>query len=64
MSTVTDPKFNPSGNEAVTRIKEAGVALEEEIKRGAASSRRQAVALTQLETAIMWAVAAVTRGDS
>ena len=60
---VTDPKFNPSGDPLIAEIKEA-------MKRHAAvieklpASRRRSVALTNLETASMWAVKAAVCGDN
>lgn len=59
---VTDTSFNPSGDEAVTNIKEAALALASEIEKLPASCRRT-VALTNLETASMWAVKAAVCGD-
>lgn len=60
---VTDVSFNPSGNEAITEIKQASNALAEIIEKLPAG-RRRAVALTNLETASMWAVKAAACGDS
>lgn len=60
--TVTDRAFNPSGNEMITRLKDKAnelAAIIEELPSG----RRRSVALTQLETASMWAVKAAACGD-
>lgn len=59
---VTDVGFNPSGNEAITSIKTKANELAAEIEKLPAS-RRRSVALTQLETAAMWAVKAAAVGD-
>ena len=61
--TVTNPEFNPSGKESIKQIKEAGAELEEAIMINVAPGRRRAVALTQLEGALMWAVKAAAVGD-
>ena len=60
---VTDPKFNPSGNEMIDKIKNKANELAEIIEELPAG-RRRAVALTNLETASMWAVKAAAVGDS
>ena len=60
---VTDVSFNPSGNESITEIKEASNALAAVIEK-LPSGRRRSVALTNLETASMWAVKAAACGDS
>lgn len=60
--SVTDPKFNPSGNLDIDAIKTKAnelAALIEELP----PTRRRSVALTQLETASMWAVKAAVCGD-
>lgn len=59
---VTDPAFNPSGNPDIAAIKEASNALAAVIEK-LPHSRRRAVALTNLETASMWAVKAAAVGD-
>ena len=59
---VTDVKFNPSGNELITEIKEAANALALVIEK-APAGRRRSVALTNCETASMWAVKAAVVGD-
>lgn len=58
----TNPGFNPSGNPNIAEIKQAALALEAAILRLPAT-RRRSVALTQLETAAMWAVKAAAVGD-
>jgi hypothetical protein len=60
---VTDPKFNPSGNELTTEIKEAANAFALIIEKVPAG-RRRSIALTQLEDASMWAVKAAAVGDT
>lgn len=60
--SVTDTSFNPSGNPAVSEIKEAANALAAVIEK-LPPSRRRSVALTNLETASMWAVKAAVCGD-
>ncbi|KJZ31644.1 hypothetical protein TW83_07730 [Paracoccus sp. S4493] len=60
---VTDPDFNPSGNPDIAEIKEATNALAAIIERLPAG-RRRSVALTNLETASMWAVKAAACGDA
>jgi hypothetical protein len=61
--SVTDTKFNPSGNPAVHAIKTKAnelAALVEVLPNG----RRKSIALTQLEQASMWAVKAAAVGDN
>jgi len=61
--SVTDTNFNPSGDPMITRIKEASnqtASIIEELPAG----RRRSVALTNLETASMWAVKAAAVGDN
>lgn len=60
---VTDPDFNPSGDDRVKRIKEAANALAELIETEVTPGRRRSVALTRLEEASMWAVKAAVCGD-
>ena len=60
---VTDRDFNPSGSEAIAAIKQAATDFELVIKHNTSPGRRQAVALTNLETASMWAVKAAAVGD-
>lgn len=59
---VTEVEFNPSGDPMITEIKQASNALAAVIEK-LPPSRRRSVALTNLETASMWAVKAAARGD-
>lgn len=59
---VTDTGFNPSGDPAIHEIKSAANAMAEVIGK-LPPSRRRSVALTNLETASMWAVKAAACGD-
>lgn len=61
--SVTDTKFNPSGDPVIHEIKSAANALAAVIEKLPAT-RRRAVALTNLETASMWAVRAAACGDN
>jgi hypothetical protein len=61
---VTDPKFNPSGSAEIAAIKEAAVAFEAVIRDNTELGRRQSLALTNLETAVMYAVKAAAVGDT
>lgn len=61
--SVTNPDFNPSGNEAVAAIKKKGKELGDLIE-ALPPGRRRAIALTQVEQALMWAVKAAVVGDS
>jgi hypothetical protein len=56
---VTNPGFNPSNSDEIKAIKEAGVALQNVIEASAPNNRRRSIALTHLETALMFAVKAV-----
>lgn len=56
---VTDRAFNPSGKESVDKIKAAVLELEQVITAECPAGRRKAMALTELETASMWAVKSV-----
>ena len=60
---VTDPKFNPSGDVVVGQIKEWGANLGQYIEDNVPAGRRRSIALTQLETALMWCVKAAIVGD-
>ena len=60
---ITEREFNPSGNPAIDNIKRAALEFEKVITENTPASRRQSVALTNLETASMWAVKAAARGD-
>lgn len=61
--SVTNRNFNPSGNIVVDGIKRMGAELGEFITDNVPDGRRKAVALTELETALMWAVKAAVVGD-
>lgn len=60
---VSDPNFNPPGPPAIQAIKEKANELAALIEAEIPPSRRRSVALTQLETATMWAVKAAAVGD-
>jgi hypothetical protein len=60
--SVTDTKFNPSGDPAIHSIKSKANELAAEIEK-LPPTRRRSVALTNLETASMWAVKAAACGD-
>lgn len=60
---VTDTSFNPSGSEAIAAIKEAALVFEDVIRQNSPEGRRQSLALTNLETAAMYAVKAAAVGD-
>lgn len=61
--SVTDPKFNPSGDPVITGIKERANELGEFINDSVLAGRRKSIALTKLEEASMWAVKAAAVGD-
>lgn len=61
--SVTDQKFNPSQNADVDAIKAKANELADLIE-ALPAGRRRAVALTNLETASMWAVKAAVCGDA
>jgi hypothetical protein len=61
--SVTDPNFNPSGNPGIDAIKQGGVQMELNIIANTPVGRRQSLALTHLETALMYAVKAAAVGD-
>ena len=60
---VTDVTFNPEGDRRIDYIKRAGIELEHAIRNNTSPGRRQALALTNLETALMFAVNAAAVGD-
>lgn len=60
--SVTNPGFNPSGCEVIAALKSKANELAELIE-ALPPGRRRSVALTQLETASMWAVKAAAVGD-
>lgn len=57
---VTDPTFNPSGNDAVDTIKSGFVKMEQVIMVNCPEGRRRSIALTKLEEAAMFAVKSVS----
>lgn len=59
---VTDQDFNPSQNKDVDAIKAAANMLASVIE-GLPNGRRRSIALTELESASMWAVKAAVCGD-
>jgi hypothetical protein len=59
---ITDRGFNPSNDPMIDRIKAASLELATVIEELPAG-RRRSVALTNLETASMWAVKAAAVGD-
>jgi len=61
--SVTDPKFNPSANPGIDAIKKAGVEMEAVIRENSPVGRRQSLALSHLETALMFAVKSAAVGD-
>lgn len=60
--TVSGTTYNPDAEGAIARIRARANALATEIE-ALPQSRRRAVALTNLETAAMWAVKAAAAGD-
>lgn len=60
---VTDTKFNPSNDPIIHQIKTAANFLAELIE-ALPPGKRRSVALTNLETASMWAVKAAAVGDT
>lgn len=57
--------FNPSNNPAVDRIKAQAAAMIDElhplVKEGGAVARCASIAMTEIESAAMWAVKAITK---
>lgn len=60
--SVADVKFNPSGDSLIHEIKTKANELAKVIEK-VEPGRRRSVALTNLETASMWAVKAAACGD-
>ncbi len=60
---ITEREFNPSSDPGIDAIKAKALELEEVILQHAPDCRRRSVALTNLETASMWAVKAAIKGD-
>lgn len=54
----TIPSFNPSGNEAVARIKALTEELMKYLRENVPDNRCRSIALTNYEQAAMWAVKA------
>lgn len=63
MGKVTDPKFNPSNDEGIHKIKQMVNELAALIEDYVPPCRRRAIALEHLETASMYAVKARAVGD-
>jgi len=61
--SVTNPNFNPSGNETVAAIKNKALELANLVE-ALPNGRRKSIALTQIEQASMWAVKAAVVGDN
>lgn len=60
---ITEREFNPNNNPDIDAIKKGALEFEEIITRHAPATRRRSIALTNLETAAMFAVKAAARGD-
>lgn len=63
MSAITDRAFNPSGSSQIDKLKAAALEFEAVIRENTPAGRRQSIALTNLETASMFAVKAAAVGD-
>lgn len=63
MGIVTDPKSNHSGNEDIAAVKQAFYELEKIVLEHCPDSRRRNIALTNLETAAMYAVKSIAEGS-
>lgn len=63
MKKVTNTSFNPSGLEAIHLIKEAANEFAQVVYENAPEGRRRSIALTNIETASMYAVKAAAVGD-
>ena len=61
---VTDPGFNPSGSPQIAAIKQAALVFEDVIRMNTEPGRRTSIALTHLETAVMYAVKSAAVGDA
>ena len=61
--SVTDPKFNPSGDLKISTVKQAFQDLESWILDNVPEGRRRSICLTEMETACMYAVKALAVGD-
>ncbi len=60
---VTDPKFNPSNDKGIHQIKQMANELARLIEEYCPPGRRRSIALTNLETASMYAVKSRAVGD-
>ena len=60
---VTDRSFNPSGSSNIDAIKSAALEFERVVTENSPAGRRQAIALTHIEAASMFAVKAAAVGD-
>ena len=56
-------KPSPTGLEAITKLRESFSAVKEFIEVWCPQSREKSVALTELETAAMWAIKSVVSND-
>ena len=56
-------KPSDAGLESITRLREAFSDVKRSIERHCPESRQRSVALTELETAAMWAIKAVVFND-
>lgn len=54
---------SPNGLERITKLREAFSVVKAEIESQCPESRQRSVALTELETAAMWAIKAVVFND-
>ena len=61
---VTDPGFNPSGSREVDAIKKAALVFEKVVRDNTDPGRRTSIAITHLETAVMYAVKSAVVGDA
>lgn len=60
---VTDDMFNPSGDSGIDQIKKHGLLLQSVIETYCPEGRRRSIALTELETCLMFAVKSCIAGD-
>lgn len=61
---ITDPKFNPSGNPSIEIVKTDGLDLEETFLKHCPEGRHRSIALTHLETALMFAVKSIAEAEN
>jgi len=57
--TSCKPEFNPSGDPTISMVKASGDNMRKLIEENIKPGRRRSIALTELESALMWAVKAV-----